>query len=308
MGVRPDLSIRGDAAAMRAARRLGARVRPGAVASLVRPTPALLVIDDPSAGAASPWLRAARRAGVPVASVHDLGIAPLASDLAIDGSLGARRVAGLGRHRAACCLGPRYAILDPGLARPAARRAAPPTVVVGLGGGRHALNGIAVARALDTALAGQKGPIRARVLLSLGLASENAAARRRVPPGVVVLDPAQFRDALAAATVAVVGGGTTLYATCALGTAAVATAVVPGQRPTVRRFARAGLAVAPVAGAVGSPRWAGGLAAAALALLDDGVARAALARRAALTIDGSGAGRAARELLRLARGAATGRG
>ena len=58
------------------------------------PDLALLVIDDPSRAAATPWLRAARRAGVPVVSLHDVGIAPLASDLAVDGSLGARRVDG----------------------------------------------------------------------------------------------------------------------------------------------------------------------------------------------------------------------
>ena len=121
LGVPPRVSIRGtvdadgDSPPSRR-RRAAARSRDAVRA----PDLALLVIDDPSRAAATPWLRAARRAGVPVASLHDVGIAPLASDLAIDGSLGARRVDGLGVDAAACRLGPAYAVLPP------ARALAPP--------------------------------------------------------------------------------------------------------------------------------------------------------------------------------------
>ena len=111
------------------------------------PTPgrALLVIDDPSRRAAR---RGCARRGArasPVASIHDVGIAPLASDLAIDGSLGARRVDGLGRRRGACLLGPALrgarARSWPCAAPSRASGVAPTARWSALGGGRQAAAG-----------------------------------------------------------------------------------------------------------------------------------------------------------------------
>ncbi len=137
---------------VRPARRLGATILEGSARTLVQAGLGLLVIDDPSGRAALPWLRAARRAGIPVASIHDVGVAPLATDLAVDGSLGARRVGGLGIAAGACRLGPAYAVLSPDLPSrrtsraPAVRRQA--TLVVGLGGGRQAAAGVSIVRHL----------------------------------------------------------------------------------------------------------------------------------------------------------------
>jgi len=275
-------------------------------AAVIGPRLALLVIDDPSRTAALPWLRAARRAGVPVASIHDVGLAPIASDLAIDGSLGARRVRGLGRAAAACRLGPGYAILSPVLARLGRRRrrvAARPSVLVGLGGGEQAAAGIRVARQLRTRLDGRPGLSRARVLLSLGLGSPGKAAARPLPAGIDIVSPAAFRATLAQATVAVVAGGTTLYETCALGTPAVAVAVVRGQATTVRRFVRAGLVAAPnlPSAAVGEASWGEAAARAALDLLSDGPRRDELSRRGRRAIDGDGAARVAAAIAELLR-------
>ena len=116
--------------------------------------------------------------------------------------------------------------------------------------------------------------------------------------------PAAFRAALRSATVAVVAGGTTLYEACALGTPAVAVPVVPAQGTTVRRFVRAGLAVASPGARlpVGSDRWGRAAAAAALDLLTDAPRRAALAARGPRVVDGAGARRVADALRRLAHG------
>lgn len=286
--------------------------RPGDV---VRPGLRLLVLDDPSRSAALPWLAAARRAGVPVASIHDVGVAPLASDLAIDASVGARRVDGLGRTIASCRLGPSYAILSPDLARVGRRRAATaarPRVVVGLGGGQQAAAGLAVARQVRAGLDRQAGLSRARVLLSFGLGLSRSAVRPALPEGIDLVAPAGFRAALAQATVAVVAGGTTLYEACALGVPVVAVPVVPGQVPTVRRFVRAGLAATTrgPAAAVGTDRWGRAAADAALALLAEPARQAGLTARGRATIDGRGAARVAAaigELMRTTDRPASGR-
>jgi hypothetical protein len=296
-GVVPCVSIRGGGDVVDTARRLGATPVDGGAASLVRPGLALLVIDDPSRTAALPWLRAARRAGVRVASIHDVGIAPLPSDLAIDGSLGARRVHGLGVDATTCRLGPPYAVLAPQLAAwRAARRPAsvrPPTVVIGLGGGRHAAAGAIIARQMRNALERLSVSNRARVLLSLGLRSGGATRPSGVPAGVTCVAPSRFRRALADATVAIVAGGTTLYEACALGTPVVAVPVVPGQKTAVRRFVRAGLAAgAPrAAGAVGTARWARTASDAAIGLLADARRREGMSRRGRAAVDGRGAER-----------------
>jgi UDP-2,4-diacetamido-2,4,6-trideoxy-beta-L-altropyranose hydrolase len=309
LGVPPRVSIRGTNAAAETATRLGAMLVGDRPAGVIGPRLALLVIDDPSRTAALPWLRAARRAGVPVASIHDVGVAPLASDLAVDGSLGARRVDGLGRTAAACRLGPAYAILSPVLARLGRRgrqAAARPRVLVGLGGGEQAAAGLRVARRLRRGLDRRPGLSRARVLLSLGLGSAGRAVARALPAGIDLVSPAAFRGSLAQATVAVVAGGTTLYEACALGTPVVAVPVVPGQATTVRRFVRAGLAAAATrplaaAGAAGAAGWGEAAARAALDLLADGPRRDELSRRGRRAIDGAGAARVAAAIAALLR-------
>jgi spore coat polysaccharide biosynthesis predicted glycosyltransferase SpsG len=305
-GVSPRVSIRGNDAARETAQHLGATLLPGTVAGLIRPGLSLLVIDDPSRTAALPWLRAARRAGVRVVSIHDVAIAPLPSDLAVDGSLGARRVHGLGLDAAACRLGPAYAVLSPDLAghRTSARRAPLPhaTVVVGLGGGRHAVAGATIARHLRSGLDGHPRLSQVRVLLSLGLRSGGSAGRIELPSGVTVIPAGRFRAALAQATVAIVAGGTTLYEACALGTPVVAVPVVPGQATPVRRFVRAGLAVGTGRlrdAGVGSARWGRAAAAAALDLLADAGRRDVMARRGRAAVDGRGGQRVAAAIARL---------
>jgi spore coat polysaccharide biosynthesis predicted glycosyltransferase SpsG len=312
LGVPARVSIRGTVAAIETARRLGARVDTGSPRRLVSAGLRLLVIDDPSAAAGRPWLRAARRAGVPVVSIHDRGIAPLASDLAVDGSLSARPRRGLGRAGGVRCLGASFAVLAGGLARrtPEPRSQRRPTIVISLGGGRHAAAGRSVAAVLqeklDAAAAASSGAIRssrARVLLSLGLDIVAPDPQRLRPAGVEVIAPARLRAELARASLAVVAGGTTLYEACALGTPAVAVAVVAGQSPTVASFARAGLVAAPFGSVtgprVGSAAWGRIVAEAAWKLWEDASARQALGSAGRGAIDGHGARRVAQAIARL---------
>ena len=299
LGVPPIVSIRGSVAAAETARRLGARLVSARPGTLARTGLRLLIIDDPSTTAGISWVRAARRAGGAVVSLHDRGIAPLPSDLAVDGSLGARNRRGLGRPGAVRCLGPRFAVLAPGLVGQAvaSRAARRPTVVISLGGGGHAAAGLAVARALAAIR-----PSRARILLSLGLDTAVSQVHTAWPDGVEAIAPQRLRSELARATLAVVAGGTTLYEACALGTPAVAVAVVPGQRGTVAAFGRHGLARTPISGArppVGTPAWGAAVAAAAADLWDDAAARRAIGAAARRTIDGRGVKRVARAIQRL---------
>jgi spore coat polysaccharide biosynthesis predicted glycosyltransferase SpsG len=312
LGVPPRVSIRGSAAAIETARRLGARVDTGSPRQLVSAGLRLLVIDDPSAAAGRPWLRAARRAGVPVVSLHDCGLAPLASDLAVDGSLSARPRRGLGRAGGVRCLGPSFAVLAASLATRTTRKRPErrPTIVISLGGGRHAVAGQSVAAVLQEKLDAAAGvssggtrSSRARVLLSLGLDIASPGQQTNRPAGVEVIAPARLRAELTRASLAVVAGGTTLYEACALGTPAVAVAVVAGQSPTVAAFARAGLVAAPFGSAtgprVGSAAWGRIVAEAAWQLWEDAAARRALGSAARGAIDGHGARRVAQAITKL---------
>jgi spore coat polysaccharide biosynthesis predicted glycosyltransferase SpsG len=104
---------------------------------------------------------------------------------------------------------------------------------------------------------------------------------------------------LAAAEVAIVAGGITLYEAAALGVPAVAVAIVPAQRATVNAFARAEAALA-----VTSQGRADAIAAKAALLLRDRAHASALAGRARRLVDGRGTARVANVLRRLAEEAA----
>jgi spore coat polysaccharide biosynthesis predicted glycosyltransferase SpsG len=85
------------------------------------------------------WLMAeARRRAVPVVSIHDLGLMPLASDLAIDGSIHPF-AGGLCPEGTNYCGGPSYLVLDPAYAscrRRAKRiRRKVGRIIINLGGG-----------------------------------------------------------------------------------------------------------------------------------------------------------------------------
>lgn len=284
LGVPPRVSVRGGAAAVAVARRLGCRVLTGGPARLAAAErPHLIVIDDPRRRAGAPWVRAARRAGALAAGVADAGIGCLDADIVIDGS-----AATASSHTGASLKGPRFAILDPRtLEASAARRSS--TVLIALGGGSR--RGLADATAAELL---RRHPA-VRVRIAAGFTAAAAVDRRSVAPApsprlvYVPPQPSLARE-LAACGVAIVGGGVTLYEACALGTASVALAVVDAQRPAIEACAARR---AVLDGGTANPRRAAALA---LALLASPARRGRLSRTARRLVDGLGARRVARVL------------
>lgn len=283
------LSIRG-AAAVRGPWR-AAPATPAAALEGLRPR--LLVIDDPHAGHARVWLRAARRAGVPCASVHDLGLAPVASDLAVDGSL--VRPSSRSWPASAVLEGPAFAVLGldgAGRARSRAVSRRPLRIVLSLGGGVHARRLLAFARALRAALPD------ARLVVPAGL--HGAATLSAQVPGLGVIPaPDGLGPVLVSADLAVLAGGVTLYEAAALGVPVVAVPVVAAQRPTVRAFVRHRLAVTvpPARDLIELARL---VAQRARRLGADVDLRRTMRARGPALIDGRGAERVARAFVHLA--------
>jgi spore coat polysaccharide biosynthesis predicted glycosyltransferase SpsG len=281
LGVRPLVSIRGSQPTADVALQLGCDVIRGSATRLLRSlAPDVLVVDDPDAGAAAAWVRAARRCGIAVASVHDLGIGCLDADLLIDGSV-VQRLDGVRRRMAA---GPSFAILDPALRRRSYGARVANRVVVSLGGGPRA----ALAWEIAAAIAASAPGVHVRIVG--GFVSSGPPAARQPVKNVVWVGATQnLADELARASVAVVGGGVSLYEACALGTPAVGVAVVPSQRRTVAGFVSRGAALGQLRRPITPQR----VAADALRLLREQRLRSIVRRAARRLIDGRGAYRAA---------------
>jgi UDP-2,4-diacetamido-2,4,6-trideoxy-beta-L-altropyranose hydrolase len=287
-GVEPRFSIRGPQSARVAARRLGGRVlEHGAAGALLRrDSPDVLVIDDRVASATRPWRRAARRLGIPIVSVHDLAIGPGDSDLVVDGSLGAERLWVTG---VPALLGPRFSILNPQLVevRRASRIAdAAPHVVIALGGGPRRQ----AAGRLASAVIGRRPDATVSVAGGF-VGSGQPSGRARI----CWLPPSALGASLASATVAVVGGGVTLYEEAALGVPTMALAVVASQRPTVEAFAAHGAALdgGLLRSGRGRNEHLDSVSRQVSGLLTDAVTRRRLSRAASAVVDGRGASRVA---------------
>lgn len=288
LGTRFVVSLRGSEWTRARAASLGATLVSVADATaLANLGASLVVIDDPSPAAAERWLVRARRAGLPVASVHDLGTAYLPSDLVIDGTVRARSASSARR-----LTGPAYAILDPALAKARRRhtRGAAVQVLIALGGGGHVLTG---ARALTAAL--QRSLPGCNVRVATGFSA--AATLPNLPFGRWVAAPLGLADELAAADAAIVAGGMTAYEACALGVPTVAVALNAPQHVTVRGLARAG---AVIDGGRLTARGAARVAALLAGLLSDAPAASAQGRAARQVVDGHGAVRVAARLRRVA--------
>ncbi len=256
---------------------------------LAAASPNLIVIDDPSAAEAARWVRRARRHGIPVASVHDLGLARVPSDLQIDGSLATVR-----GSRPADLQGPEFAILDPAIPEVRARRTprVPGKVLITLGGGAHV-------RALGARLATRIAAAAPAAEIDVAAGFTRSRRRPALPPRCRwIVAPAGLTDALASASVAVVAGGVTLYEACALGTPTVAFPVTRAQRPTTAAAAAAGAAIDAAAPAIARAmdRAADGVA----ALLAEPARAAEMGARGIALVDGRGAARVASHLRALA--------
>lgn len=285
LGVVPRVSVRGGAATRRAIARLGLSVVPGGLRALDRLHPAMVVVDDPSAADARPWVDGARRRGIPVAALCDGGIGHVAADLVIDGSVRASAAD-------ADLAGPRYAVVDPRVttlrrARPRAGR----RVCIAVGGGAHVFSQVPP---LVAALARRAPGLR------IDVAPGFTARRRPALAGGRWIPPATLASTLAVADLAVVAGGLTAYEACALGVPAVAVAVVPTQQPTVRGLAKRRAVVD--GGSLYDVDAPARISRVAAALIEAPARRHRLARAARQLVDGRGAERIAAALRRLVDG------
>jgi spore coat polysaccharide biosynthesis predicted glycosyltransferase SpsG len=289
LAMQVSLSVRGGRAAARAAKAIGLQLLDGR-AALDRAD--LLVVDDPSLKHGRPWIARARRAGVPSVSVHD-DVQAHDADLVICGSIGVGEI-----HASGTVLnGPQFYPLDRRIRAALRNRwtrtdARPLRVLVALGGGQHVRG---VAQQLVVA-------IRRHVSdASISVAPGFSRGRRPALRGACWLSAdAGLTQALVDCDVAIVAGGVTLYEACALGTPAVALAVVPAQRRAIAEFASRGAVVdAGIVSQISIERAARDVA----QLLGDERRRRITARRARRLVDGLGAQRAAEHIrAMLARG------
>jgi spore coat polysaccharide biosynthesis predicted glycosyltransferase SpsG len=250
--------------------------------------PALVVVDDPSGADIREWVQRARRLGVPVATIHDLGRDYLASDLIVDGSIQTSAPP----PKTDALLGPEFAILHPAFAT--AAKDLPPQprrVLIALGGGGHVRQ---VARRLCSEIA-----LRVRgadVHVARGFVSKGRDPV--LPAGRWVSAPDGLAIELSQAAAAVVAGGVTLYEACALGVPVVGLAVTAAQHLTVRSMAIRGAVIdagrPPSSGEV-IARTADSIA----KLLSDERLGRQYSKAARALVDGRGALRVAERLRRL---------
>jgi spore coat polysaccharide biosynthesis predicted glycosyltransferase SpsG len=288
LGVPRVVVLRGSRRSAAAARRLGWTVCDWRTIWKHAATARLVVVDDPSPSHAARAVRAARDAGLPAASVHDIGLDRAPADLTIDGSL-----ACMSGARPADLQGPEFAILDPILTTIRERRQprSESRVLVALGGGAHV-------RAIGTRLAARlrAGAPGAAIDLAAGLVAPKHPPA--LPAGCQWIAGDRLRAALSTASVAVVGGGLTAYEACVLGTPSVALPVVPAQSITTRALADSGAMLD--AGAPTRDRAIDRASRHAIALLNDRRRATRLGRRARTLVDGRGAWRVAARLQELA--------
>lgn len=261
-------------------------------------SPDVVVVDDYGRDADDErrLARSARRMVV----VDDLADRPHAADLVIDPGYGREASAYAAVAPSARVLaGPAYALLRPAFARARAERPPPspdPPQRLFIGFGLSDVGGVcaravrlvrqaAPGLALDVALSGVAG--------SLPELEARAAADGRLS---LHLDTPDVAALMARADAAVGAGGSASWERCALGLPSLVVVVADNQRPATEGLARDGAVIACDLHALEfEARFAEGLR----TLLHDADARVAMARRAASTCDGLGAGRAAEAVLAL---------
>jgi spore coat polysaccharide biosynthesis predicted glycosyltransferase SpsG len=284
LDVRPLIALRGGPRVAETAIALGCDVVKGSAAKVLASLkPDVLIVDDPIAADARKWMKAARSAGALVVSIHDLGLGCLDADLVIDGSITKNARARNGLTLA----GPKYAVLDPSLLEDAAPERDSYSVLVALGGGPRAELANDIAEAIV-----QANP-QARVRIAGGF---NGLPREEAERIAWIGPSRSLHAEMAMASVAVVGGGVSLYEACAHGVPAVGVPVVAAQRPTVAAFVKRGVARGIVRGRVTAQAVADECA----ELLTDEAMRRHMARLGKRLIDGRGAFRAAEAVTRLA--------
>jgi hypothetical protein len=232
----PRVSLRGSASTATIASSRGWDVqRVEDEAGLVEYRPDVLVVDDPCPRHAARWVGWAERHNILTVTIHDLGLGYVPSDLGVDGSIEPRADM---RGRCGDLSGPAYAVLDPTVPETWSRHPGrtPKQILIALGGGAHVY---ACATQLCRAIASRVPDVQIRVAAGF-------ATGRQLSPldhGEWVAAPDGLASELAAASIAIVAGGVTLYEACALGTPTIAVALTSAQHTTIRAFASRGAVI-----------------------------------------------------------------
>ncbi len=267
-------------------------------AALEAVRPDLLVLDDYSLDA--DVVAPLARPGTPVLVIDDLADRTYACDLLVDPGYGRKASAYAERVSAGCKVlaGPRYALLRPAFADPAAsaRPADGPVRRAFVSFGLSDVDAIAArAAAVLRALAPE-------IALDVALAADAASLPRleamaSSDPGLTLHPDARDVAALMrAADVAVGAGGSATWERCALGLPTLAVVVADNQREMIRRLADAGAVLGlDMAGEDFDARLGE-----AFHRLCDPTVRQQLGRAARALCDGRGAQRVAEALIRCA--------
>ncbi len=285
--------------------------------------PAVLVLDDPSATASLAWCRAARERGIPVVSLHDLGLGQIPSTLAIDGSVTSPQ---RGWPSSSVLRGLAHAMIRP--PRRSRRNGTVRRVLISLGGGPRCTLIGALAReigrrwpGLDIVVPSAVASARERLAgpadrfgragdrcvghgqgFVAGDASPDGRDGRR--GGVrVVAAPLGLADVLAGVDVAILGGGVSLYEAVAAGVPSIGVAVVPAQRATIAGFAARDLVCdGGVVERRSSHAVARRVADRLARIIEDPAWRRRVRREGPRAVDGRGVTRVARALVAVAEG------
>ena len=258
--------------------------------------PDVVVVD--SYAASSAFLASLRRLAQVVA-VDDLADRPLPVDVVVDGGAGTGRLPYERNPGTLFLLGPRYALLDARYAVAPSRAPAGDVsrVLICLGGGRHVKAIVAALGAVDRVFANcvvdvAVGPFGA------GSAELDAAARAARNRVFIRRGRFGLQTLMLTADVAISGAGVTLHELAATATPAVAVCMADNQRPNFRAFDEGGAALA--GGVAGDPVLGAAIESALQRLAVNAALRASLGARGRELVDGEGATRVARAILRAA--------
>jgi UDP-2,4-diacetamido-2,4,6-trideoxy-beta-L-altropyranose hydrolase len=256
--------------------------------------PDVIVVDS---YAASSELLLSLRSVAPVVVIDDLADRRLPVDVVVNGGAGAERLPYERAPGTLFLLGPSYALLDTCYAERPARRAGSDVerIFVCLGGGRHVEGLVTALEAVDRVFSGclvdvAAGPFSAGSP-SLDRAAGTGGNRIRIHRGSFGL-----RALMLAADVAISGSGVTLCELAATATPTAAVRMAGNQRPNVEAFVEAGAALP--AGEVSAPDLGEAIERALRQLAGDRALRARMGERGRALVDGRGAERVARAIMR----------
>ena len=254
--------------------------------------PAAILIDTRLPGGLNAFIRTAREKNIPVISLHDMGLNPLNSDIAVDGSIAAALRHDLPDRR--IFTGAAYMVLDPALRelrrRPLRVRKKIRSIFIGLGGGDARKYFSRVLEGLRLWVAGTEREIEVvgmRGFIEWGQDGFNEETMR----------PMRFRwgsgpaaGFLCDSDLAITAGGISAYEALCSGVPLLALSWDSLQQTAINRMEEAGCCINLGAGDHLTPEFLAGL----LGKIDaDAAAREKIARRGIKIVDGRGAQRVA---------------